>query len=1015
MPIDLKRLSVEELNALKNRDLSGLSSETLAALREDAASSAAASDQVKPKIGSVTLADKGGISESEMPQFVPAPGGIFGVTPIGAGAREAMATFTETVPPAVAAIGLLAPEVTIPAVAGVATIGALSKLAAEATRGKDPFTTEPISEAAQAAFLSSYPGPIQGSRFLMGRQGGVAKGLEALGMTGLTYRAGEETKAAIQGKQAPSLRETWRDAMLPSIFSGALHTTATATGRIADLVDEANKRREILAEIGVKNPTLAALLGTKKFGSIEAGVASTDQQLANRIAGMGEDVQNYISNAFRRGVFASNEEIADKVNREIAKYGDVQKRFDLATKQYDEASAALDAAQRATNLAPEERQKLIQDATEKVYRSIQDRAAALMEQSATGGIGLVLKDVKSDQVSSVFSDLWKLRSSVGKDLYEPLNNLGALFSANDLADVAKRALGNYASTEEGARLINAIRSYKGAGQTVEGVRLNPEARFDPTAPLTLPAKTGLDLEDVRQMREHLSDIIDQMNVGGVKSIERNASKAYSAITERIGEIIKAQPNGTELSSQWEKARSYWASTYRALENDDRAARMLIRGRASAEDIDAMASKLLDGNAQTVSSINDFVKAVSNSDPQQAKLVLNSIGSAVQNSILYRFQNANGVVDWAKATPAVLKMANLRGMQEVFPVEMLGMGSIDQLKSWGKAMADFQSRGLTSDRINEALNNPVFQQAIVEGSAQSVSDAARRAFAEQLFKQRVIEAEGNMLAGATAVAQRKQKEAQAVLQNAKIGKDEAERLLAEARNDPAFLMLSGQSELTRVPEATSGRIGDLILKQDRGVARAWMDGLRKSNPELADQVSSNVLANYIKEFVSAARSGNVDIPRLRASLTAKNGNYEKLADVLGDEVAGKANKLISSLPIIDDVMGAKAVTDSSLKQIANIFGIGLGVIKAVPAGQLPKEQFAQRRFVTQIGDLIANDMYHTLAVYFTDPKRAAILAQSRSLSDALNQLPLQQGLSLMSNKYVVEENARRESKRSQPTP
>lgn len=924
-------------------------------------------------------------------------------------AAEFLAGTTELAP-VIATGAMLGPQamVTVPGMALMGAVGAFSKLQSEKIRGRDIATPEAAGEAAQSGLLSMYPGPAQGSRFLMGAEGGIAKGLEALGMTALAVEAGQRVKSVIQGKTLPEFKDRWKDIAIPSVFSGGLYATGTSLGRVADLLDEANKRREILKQIGVKNPTLAALLGTERFGRIEADTAASNAGVAAQVASMEQATQEYVSKAFRRGVFSSNEEIAETVNKQIASATAVQRRYDDAQKAYVAAEESLAAAKAAVDITPEQRAAIVEKATEDVFRATQAKASALMDVQALGGAGLSLKDIPAAQTAEVFGNLWNLRKEVGRQLYEPVNKVGAIFNADDLANVAENALGNYANTENGAKLISAIRAYRSKRAAPDSIP-NPAALFDPTAPLTIKPATGLDLEDVRQLREHLSDIIDGMGEVGIKRLEREASNAYNAITGRIGEKIGALPNGEALVAQWNKARDYWASTFRSLETDKNAARMLMRGRATADDISAMAADMLDGKLETINAVNDFVKAVSRNSEDESKLVLSTLGSAIRNEILFKFQSgASGMIDWAKAAPAVSKVAKLRGFQEIFPVEALGLGTEAQISQWARVVSSFEKSGLTRDRITEALQNPKFQEALGVAGV-SVEETARRALAEQLFQQKIIEAELSASNGLTAVAQRKYREAQVVAKNAKLEKDVTDSLIDAAKKDPMFAMFSGQADLTRIPEATSGRIGDLILRQDKKVAEAWMTRLNEIDPAFAEKVRSNVLGNYIAEFVQAQKAGKVNLSTLRTSLTQRGGNFEKLVDVIGGDTYKRTNKLIEALPIIDDVIKAKPLTDSSITRIADIFGVFLGVSRAIPAGELPKEQFANRRFFLKVADLFANDAYITIASYLNEPKRAAVLGLSRSFSDAISQLPVQQALALSSNQRLVDENARLEAK------
>ena len=932
-------------------------------------------------------------------------------------AGQFLTAATEQIPPALVAMRTLASATPTGLAYNIGATGltaALASLTAQAEKGEDVTKPEALGKAARASIEFGAPGPILGGRAVFGLQGGLSKGVQGAVLTAGSILTGRQAEAMVSGKPAKQLtkEDAFKEVVFPSLVSGGLMLVGQAAGRAMQLGSQVMARRAFLERVGVSNPTLGALLPSR-FGDIEAAMAASSGGLAEQRRSMAREASDSIRARFNLGNYASNETVANRINPQIEQMNMADEAYQAANQAYEQANARYVAAQADTTLTAAQREQVLQDAREQVYSAIQQRANAIL--STTQAIPMEAGG-NAGRVSAVLGDLLDLRRRRAQDLYAPLREVGAVFTIDEIEQAARRGMGAYADTEQGKALLSGIRNYRGDGVTTTPSRPNPAARFDPTAPQTLPEVINFDLEGVRQMRETLSDIVDGQQGGVVKEMERQAGRAYNSINESIRSRLDAmgrQSGNPNLASQWDDARSYWASSFRAMENDDRALRMILKGRATPEDIDGLASRLVDkADATTIKAVSDFADAVSGSDDIQRRMALGRIGSAVTNRLIWGHTTETGV-NWDGLLGKVLRFSNAQGMQAIFPVERLGLGTRADIAQNRAVVREFSRRGLTDEAIGEAFASPLFTQAVEAGLP--THRPLNRALAEAEFRQRVTEAEGLMAAGLTQESRERFRQAETARRTAGLTQEQARQRIEELQLDPAYQVLTGQLPLTRAPESTSARIGDLLMRSDTPTARRWMAHIERTDPQAYSEYTTNTLANFLQRYLGAA--GGVNFEALRQQFNNRNTEFAKLRAILPDSAMDRLVAMPDLVRMMDDAVNARPVSDSSLKRFAEIMGITSGTLRGIERGAAPTSMFGFREFIRRTGDLISNGSYHIIAHQLLNPDRS-LIAPAGQIGDMIARMPTQQAVILLNNTRlagdIANADAREKAKQSQPT-
>jgi hypothetical protein len=285
----------------------------------------------------------------------------------------------------------------------------------------------------------------------------------------------------------------------------------------------------------------------------------------------------------------------------------------------------------------------------------------------------------------------------------------------------------------------------------------------------------------------------------------------------------------------------------------------------------------------------------------------------------------------------------------------------------------------------------------------------------------------MAAGLTAKANEEFSKATKALTLAKASKGWATSQIDRLRSDPAYYVLTGQTELSKAPEATAGRIGEILLNADTAAANMWMNLWKKDDPNTYNIIATNTLANFLESKLKSSgaitRSGfegdprMVDFTKLRTQFSVRDSEYAKLKAIFPEETMARIEAIPAVVRLMDDALSAKPVSDSATRRMAQIFGLGLGAVQDIPAGRLPREKFAERRFVKSAADAFANGAYNIVAKQLLNPE-SNIIAAAGNYADFVSRLPTQQATILLFDKKLADQMARQDererAKQGQPT-
>jgi hypothetical protein len=392
--------------------------------------------------------------------------------------------------------------------------------------------------------------------------------------------------------------------------------------------------------------------------------------------------------------------------------------------------------------------------------------------------------------------------------------------------------------------------------------------------------------------------------------------------------------------------------------------------------------------------------------------LSQIGSSIANRLIWK-NTTSTQTNWNGIFDDVLRLSRARGINEVFPIEQLGLGTVREISENRAVVRDFARRGLTNEAIGEAFASPLFTRAIESGMPTPRS--LTRALAEAEFRQRVMEADGLMAAGLTREAQERFRQAETARRTAQMDQTTARQRIEELQLDPAYQVLTGQLPLSRAPEVTSGRIGDLLMRSDTPTARRWISHLQRTDPGAYAEVTTNTLANYLQTYIRSG--GEVNFNSLNQAFTARNTEFAKLRAILPEATMERLNEMPFLVRTMDDAVNSRPISDSSLRRFSEIMGITSGALRGIERGAAPTSMFGFREFIRRSGDLISNGSYHLLAHQFLNPGQS-LVPVAGEIADVIGRMPTQQAVILLNNTKlagdIAKEDARKKAKQGQPT-
>lgn len=896
-------------------------------------------------------------------------------------------------------------SVAIPAVTSF-----IGELGARRIEGKPVLSREALGEATYSGALSAIPIPVpsQAKTYLaQGASNAIKSGLQTLATIG----GGTIAKDIIQTGKIPTttseIKETtkriWENAAIPTVMNAALHGMGGFARSIADDLESANAQRNLLSQIGVRSPTAAALLPSK-LADLEESVAASSPSIAAQREGMLSDASQSIKGQLAPRIPSNNEMVSNMLEGKIAVYDEANARYTKAVTAAKQAENAALEAESNINLTPEQKAQISDKALAEQYNALSEKASALSD--ATFGTGNISNTSLAEKVGEVVSTLFDLRRKSAASMTRNLSSMGEFINVNNIANAAKKALGNDANTDAGKRILSTIENYA-KSRAEQAPKL-----FDATGKaIATPSSALIDMGQFRELRDNISSALIGMGDDKVMNkAEALASKAYNAANDALSQSIGALPNGEQLLQEHNAFRNYWASTSKMLESP--LGRSFYRKEINDEFIGSLAGKLIKGNLDELKNIGQFADAISFADPSVKGTALKSIAEAVKNNLIQN-NRKNGVVDWNGVAKNITEMNSISDMGKYFDTSTIGFGTPKQVQAWSAATKKFKPGDLRSDDILAALENPEFRQAISGG------EDTGPILSRMAFNNKVKESALNAASNQTAAAKRSAAEAREYAKKAGMSMDEQRLAFEAVQKDPSLAIFAGKGglNLTKDPAKTTSTITNFIMESKTDDAKRWMDHLKKTDPDAHAIIVENIIGNNLQDFLVQSKMGGqamtADIKKIRQYIEGKDSErFIKLSAVIGPEYTNRFNTFIKSVPALDDALMYGSNQNTS-KAVGNLYGLISGV-KRFSQGQELGFRSQQANIAQKAGALIANGAYRTIAKSITNPKSADWLWNvNRSFADGVASLPAQQAIIMLNDKRLIDEQARLQA--NQPAP
>jgi hypothetical protein len=975
----------------------------------DAAANADSSGDAAGAKRLVELAQQEQSSTAEKLQTAPVPepsgfGGMQSVYGIGTSKENLQQQGAKT-GAAMARYG--APLIAGAATGGVSAIPAVTafmgELGARGIEGKPVLSREALGEATFSAALNAIPipAPSQAKTFLaQGTVNTIKSGLQTLGVIG----GGTVAKDIIQTGKIPTttseLKETtkkiWENAALPTVMNATLHGMGGFARSISDDLESANAQRNLLSQIGVRSPTAAALLPSK-LADIEESVAASSPSIAAQREGMLSDASQSIKSQLAPKIESNNEMVSNMLEGKIGIYDEANKRYTKAVTAAEQAKNAALEAQSNINLTPEQKAQIADKTLADQYNALSEKASALFD--ATIGTGNISNTSLAEKVGNVVSDLFQLRRQSATSMTRNLSSMGEFIDVNNMANSAKKALGNDANTDAGKRILSTIENYA-KSRSEQAPKL-----FDATGKaIATPSSALIDMGQFRELRDNISSALIGMSPDAavMNKAEALASKAYGAANDALAQSISALPNGQQLLQEHNAFRNYWASTSKMLESP--LGRSLYRREINDEFIGSLAGKLIKGNVDELKNLGQFADAVSSFDPNVKKVALGSIAEAVKNNLIQN-NRKNGVVDWNGVAKNITEMNSVSDMGKYFDTASIGFGTPKQVQAWSAATKKFKPGDLRSDDILAALENPEFRKAISDG--QDTGPILSR----MAFDNKAREAAFNAASNQTAAAKRSAAEAREYAKKAGMSMEEQRLAFKAIQDDPSLSIFAGKGglNLTKDPAKTTSTLTNFIMESKTEDAKRWMDHLKQTDPTAHAIFVENIIGNNLQDFLVQSKTGGqattANIKAVRNYIEGKDSErFKKLSAIIGPEYTNRFNAFMKAIPALDDAL-MYGNNQNTSKAIGNLYGIISGVKRAAQ-GQDLGFRSQQANIAQKVGALIANGAYRTIAKSITNPKAADWLWNvSRPFADGVASLPAQQAIIMLNDRRLIDEQAR----------
>jgi hypothetical protein len=913
--------------------------------------------------------------------------------------REMLAATVRNAPPIIASF------ISRGRVAAPSTIAAPSELLARKIEGLSTTDREAAGEAAFASASNLLPQLGLGKQTsFLGRA--FMGALKTGGATAAVFGGAEQARSLINTGEPMGPKEMFNRVKLPVLFGTGLGFLSGSTANIADNLEDARATRGLLESIGIKKPSLGALLPAK-LGDLEAAIAITSPSVAAQREGMVFDTSEFVKRHLATNPeLSTNEALAKQFQDVVPKYDEAYKRFTSAQAALDDANAKL--AQAQETLSPEFLEKASDELLVSQFNAVSAKASALTDLMAFDSTIGASSTQYAKEVSQQLKETIALRKQTASRMTGEINKQGSFIDGESIRKSVQASLGNDLDTDAGKSIMATVSRYLNKRKPEQPESLIAIDRFG-NVPKAPEVPTMLSMDEFRELRNDISD--DLLSLGDAVSYNKSeamAAKVYAAASDSVSKQIAKLPDGKNLVKQYDAFKTYYRETSEIL--NSKVGNALLKGTIKDDDLSGLATNLIAGKADDISQYVSFVNAVSKLDPNVRAAALTPVVKSIKTQLLSKNTSA-GRVNWSGVAEDISTMSRYTDMKQHFDVASLGFGDEQAVRAWSRAVKSFKPGELRSDDIALALDDPRFQSVLIGGKealgVNTKDSQIRRFLAESAFSNKVKEATINRESGRLGAANVALAEARAFAKKAGMDNDAQKAVFKSVSDNPEYSIFSGRGNfsLTRDPSKTTQTITNFILESETPAATAWMAHLRKNNPDAALIVSENMIANQLRDFLVPAKyagsSTQVDVKAVRQYL--ESADYVKVKKIMGDEYSKRFDVMLKGISSLDDALMMKQGTNYATN-LGNFYGMVAGLQNA--KGTFPRFEGRQAGFLRNLATYAGNGAYRSLAMVVTRPDFAdPILGLTRAFSDSVAMLPSQQAIILVNDSRLMQEQAR----------
>ena len=822
--------------------------------------------------------------------------------------------------------------------------GALGEAAALGLEGKSLATPESAGEVAKSAVLSS----------TVVRP--AAKVLESAAVMGGFSALAEATGNLVAGREIS--QNVLQSTAVPAVAGAGIGMLGRLGAKYSDVAQRNAERRQWFSEVGIKQPTAGML--EPDLANLERVVARDNPELANRR----NSTESFIMSDFydRLGAIPSNQVMADSFGNIVGRMDEASAAMKQANQAYADAQAKAVAAREAAQVDPVAAQELFEQAAVEKLNANRQRAAAAVFAAKVAGPKVSLT-AYADELTSGLLQLDDTVSTVSRGLYGKtgLKETEEIVSREDLLRSAKATLGGQSSSTAGKRILDAIENL---GKT-EGDEAAPEM---------------LSWVQFQDLRDEMSRRFGNENDKYLNRAEALASRVYTNLGDVFREAI-GTAKGTEAATAYDAAKDFWMNWSQLRDSNfgrsifqipKRAAQdKTIRSGLTVETLKDVGNKILDGDIQTLRTVNDAIRLVAGHEPQSAELVRATVGRALRGSIEEQYVN--------RPIDLVEKLAAMGKKEDVSPYLRLAGFDPDKAAALLPAVKKYSKADLSPDIIKNALES----QDVALGLARGVMERQLRdsaAYAAIGQKQKSID----LL-----------KRADKAAKDAGIAEQDARTLYSQVSANPLLAAFSGKGGYSLSKEGGvvgEGSISHLIMSLGPDAGARMMGELRRVNPELATLVSRKVIADELYRITGVQRNAKeatskIDVAALRKfykpEVPQDIERLEQIKRIAGSAMTGRVQTFFSNLEkVYDKLQEGQFMRGSQSEAAATAAGLA-GVLIKIPG----LSALGAYALVRRIDRLFFKKKYDILSYFATDPSFVAAAANTKKWHEIMSSMPV----------------------------